>query len=467
MDINAEAENKKLQGDIITRDLLTNSSSQPIYLTSIETFGGELFSQDFFNKLLNPLIQTSDLTFKQLIERINLSYNQLKSIGIFESMRFNLEHDYTADTPSIKNYNTDNFISTKLKILLKPTNLNIGEFLVNLNNENPLNLSLTYLNKNFNGNGEAFNALVDYIPYSPYQHLKTKFHLVTNLANPNFKWLFKFDNIQMNHQAWQKSSEKAFGGLMGIKYCYLNNLEILLGVSLMKRSLYDINDAALDDVKWFGGDYIKSSVVNQLTYKSLSYLNPRNKNFPISGYNFSIANQINSNQENFHTKEIKQQGNFFIKTTVNSTFYQSMLSNYVTLKVSQNLGIIYNPANLPIHTSERFYLGGYDSFKGYLKNSINPNGANQFFKVDCYLYSKVPRFIYSPPSPEENPLRIYSNFLVGSVSNHTFNANNVATSVGFGLKYFNNVANFDIGYYFGGNGDSLQFSFSIGGSNRI
>ena len=58
---------------------------------------------------------------------------------------------------------------------------------------------------------------------------------------------------------------------------------------------------------------------------------------------------------------------------------------------------------------------------------------------------------------------------------------NGAISYGFGLKYFNNWANFDIGYFFSkrlafnndtnsvntaGIKDGLHFSISIGGSNN-
>lgn len=79
---------------------------------------------------------------------------------------------------------------------------------------------------------------------------------------------------------------------------------------------------------------------------------------------------------------------------------------------------------------------------------------------------------------ELNPLRLYATALVGNcIPTHKqnfWNDANPAVSYGFGLKYFNRWANFDLGYYvsqkvgvdnFGGVKNGLQFSISIGASD--
>ena len=40
---------------LIAQDILTSSSSQPIYLSSVEVIGGETFSSDFFQEVIGPI----------------------------------------------------------------------------------------------------------------------------------------------------------------------------------------------------------------------------------------------------------------------------------------------------------------------------------------------------------------------------------------------------------------------------
>lgn len=487
-----------LQTKLVAQDILTKSSSQPIYLSSIEVTGGETFSNDFFLKLLAPLTETSDYTFGKLVKNVEKSYTRLKDTSVFNDIKVSLSTDYALAFPlDVKNYNIDKTIPTKIKFDVIANNLNIGEYGLNLNNDTPLNVTLNYLNNNFNSNAELINMGVDYNPYKPNQHLITNGKLITNLNNPRFKFLIDLFNLNQNNQIWQQSSEKSIGGLIGLQYNNNSNMNFLTGLSIIKRTLHDINDTAIDDLKNFAGEYLKSSIVNQLNYRNakFQYLNNITKTFPINGININIANEISSNQESINPSN----SNMFIKSVISSDFFKSFWNNNITFKISNDVGLIHDAkdffndaadtsedvrSSTPIHTSDRFYLGGSDSFRGFSKNSVNFNGGNQLFKLDTQMLIKLPPFLYTPHTPlknledgygyEPNPLRLYTNGIIGNVSNDLLNDKSYCSSLGFGIKYFNNWANFDLGYYVSkrfnnetsGIKDGFQFAFSIGGSNR-
>ncbi|EGV63290.1 hypothetical protein CANTEDRAFT_106260 [Yamadazyma tenuis ATCC 10573] len=471
-----------LQTKIIAQDILDKSSSQPIYLSSVEVVGGETFSNVFFKKLLSPLLETSDYTFGKLVSNVEASYNKLKDTEVFTDIGVSFSTDFTSGIPSnVKNYNskTDKPIPTKVKFDVKSINLNIGEYFLNLDNDTPLNVNLHYLNNNFNSNAELINVGVDYNPYKPNQHLVTNGKLISNLTNPRFKFVIDLFNTNQNNKIWQKSSENSLGGVIGLQYNNTSrNLHFLTGLSILKRKLHDMDDSTIDDVKLFAGDNIKSSIINELSYSNLSFLNSATNNFPVNGFNFLLSNELSSNQQ---LNDPSSDSGYFCKSSFTSNIFKTFANNYLTLKISNSFGSIYNPLLeelSPVHVSDRFYLGGSKSFKGYSKNSINANGGNQFYKLDSSLFLKLPHFLYSPKhnqNNEANPLRLYVNGIAGNVSDNLLDDSSLSTSVGFGLKYFNNWAHFDLGYYLSkkinnvdqlGVKDGLQFSLSVGGSNR-
>lgn len=471
---------------LIAQDILTSSSSQPVYLSSVEVIGGETFSSDFFKKLLGPLVGTSDYTLSQLVENITVSRDRLVKADVFKSIGVSLHSDYSASIPQVLKYNKDQLIPTKVIFDVEASNLNAGDGFLNLNNDDNLNVNLNYLNNNFNENAESVNFGVNYNPYKPNQHLIANAKFLANLNDPSLKFLFDLSNTHQNNQAWQQASEKTTGGLIGLQYTNkLKNLYILTGLSLAKRTIHDIRDGAPDELKYFSGDYLKSSIVNQLVYSNVSFLNSITKNFPINGYNVTISNEISSNQEQDNIDN--QTG--FGKSTISTNLFASFANNNITAHLFNDIGGIYSPSSNPIHVSDRFYLGGFHSLRGFSKNSINTSGASQFFRLGLTLYAKVPSFIYSShknaaaniPSLEDgigyeaNPLRLYTTGSIGNVSNNILQDKNVASSIGCGFRYINHWANFDIGYYLAqrhnsdssiGIKDGFQFSVSIGGSNR-
>jgi hypothetical protein len=476
--------NPDLATKLATEGLLSKSGSRPIYLSSIEVNGGETFSTEFFNKLLRPLMSNGDYTLHQLIAAVESSRENLAKTNVFNRVNARLHSDFTAVIPSsIKNYNKERSIATKVIFDLSSVKLNIGEGFLNFNNEESVNIDLNYLNNNFNNNAELVNFGVNYNPYKPNDHLYTNGRFLASLNNPSFKFLFDVFHSHQNNEVWQQSSEGSTGGIIGVQYNKSKDLNILTGLSLVKRTIHNIDDAADDQLRFYAGDFLKSSIIHQVSYaRDVKYLNHLTKNFVTDGNRVNISSEIASNQE----QDNIDNSSVFFKSTVSLNSFKSFFNNYITSHLSADFGGIYTTnEKSSVHVSDKFYLGGINSFRGFSKNGVHENGGLQFYKLSGTIYSKVPSFLYAPLAPthtndvayEANPLRLYTQGTIGNVSNNLLQELSIPASVGFGIRYFNHWANFDVGYFVSkrlgddnnifGIKDGLQFSVSIGGTNRL
>lgn len=486
-----------LQSKIVTQDLLERSASQPIYLSSIEVVGGETFSNSFFKKLLSPLTDNSDYTLGQLLKQVELSHNRLMKTDVFQKVDVSFHSDYVKQLPKVESYNREPSIPTKVVFDLSTLSLNVGEGFLNLNSDDILSVNLNYLNNNFLQNAEIVNLGVNYNPYKPNQHLISNGKVSINLPNPSFKLISDFHNTNSNNQVWQQLSEHTSGLFSGLMYTSESKkLQTMLGLGVAKRTLHDIDDAASDDLKFFGGEFLKKSIVHQIRYKDLKFLNEITNNFPINGFTLDILNEVSTNdaQGPVTGSSVSSTSEPFLKSGLSTNIFKSFFNNKITTHLSFDLGGIFaksaSASSTSVHTSDRFYLGGFNSFRGFTKNSLNQEGGYQFYKLSATVYSQLPTFLYKPHHLirledghgfEANPLRLYATGNVGSVTSDGLKLNaygdaNVATSAGFGLRYFNNWANFDVGYFVAnrlndssvaGIKDGFQFSVSIGGSNRV
>ncbi|KAI5967974.1 hypothetical protein CANMA_002742 [Candida margitis] len=476
--------NPDLKTRLIEQDVLQESQLQPIFLTRVEVNGGEDFSYQFFNKLLSPLLTTGDYTLAQLTYKINESFQHLKDTGVFKNVGVVLEPDYYSNVPAqITSFNREKSIPTRVIFDVSNVNLNINETFLNFNNEEFINLKLNHVDNNFNENAELVSVGVDYNPYKPYDYLLTNLKFTSGLKDPRFKFLIDVGYNTRDDLGWQNFQHNQLGGKIGLLYKTQREFDIFTGFQLFKRNLFNIEDGADDNLKFFGGDFLKLSVLNKFKYERIQYLNHATKNFPTNGGNVHVRSELTSVQEQNNASNRGE----FIKSQIGFDLYKSLFDNYITTKVQGELGGIFNfNTKFPIHPLDKFYLGGYNSFTGFKKNSIEQQGGLQFYKLQATIFTKIPYFLYSPKLNRENsellvesnPLRLYGTALVGNciaTSNKNFWQNeNPAVSYGFGLKYFNRWANFDIGYFvsqklgvdnFGGVKNGLQFSISIGASD--
>ncbi|KAG5418602.1 hypothetical protein I9W82_004130 [Candida metapsilosis] len=477
--------NPDLRTKLIEQDVLQESKLQPIYLTRVEVNGGEDFSYQFFNKLLSPLLVTGDYTLGQLTSKINQSYHHIKDTGVFDDVHVVLEPDYYSNIPAnITSFNSEKSLPTKVVFDVSNVNLNINQTFFNFNNEEYINLKLNHIDNNFNENAESVAVGVDYTPYKPYDHLLTNLKFVSGLKDPKFKFLIDVGYHTRDDLGWQNFfKQNQLGGKIGLRYRTERDFDSFTGFQLLKRNLFDIDDGAHDELKFFSGDFLKLSVLNKFKYEHIGYLDYATKDFPIKGGKVIGETELSSVQEQNNASNRGE----FVKSQVSFDLYKSLFDNYITTKLQGELGGIFTfNSKFPIHPLDKFYLGGYNSFAGFKKNSIEQQGGLQFYKLQATIFTKIPHFLYSPKLNSENsqmlvesnPLRLYATGIIGNcipVQNKMFwNDVNPAVSYGFGLKYFNRWVNLDIGYYFSqkvgvqhfdGVKNGLHFSISIGASD--
>lgn len=465
-------QNHDLQTEIFKQDALQLSTSHPVYLTKVEVNGGDHFTREFFSKLLTPLVENSDYTFAQLLQKTDESYSNLQKTLVFKSISPSFHVDYLHLAPERPSFNNEKPIMTKVIFDLELDEVSAGEASLGFNSEDNLVVDLGYVNNNFNHNAELVNIGVNYRPYKPSEHLVSTMRVVSNLRNPTFKFILDLYNSHDNNQVWQQNSSKATGGVIGVSFLNLaKTLSVFNGLALTKRTIYDIDDGAHDSLKVFGGDYLKSSIVSRLAYSNVSHLGTT-RAFPASGVSATLSNEICSDQE----QEVASNNlTAFVKTALTLDLYKSFWNNAFTAHLFNAAGAIYTTTSggTGVHLADRFYLGGFNSFKGFARNSVNDHGGLQFYKAGLTIFSCLPRF--GPRKTQEaNPLRLYATGSVGSVGDNVIKDDGVA-SAGVGIKFFNKWAHFDAGYYVSqrlntsntyGIRDGFQLEISVGGTTR-
>lgn len=454
---------KDLQTQILKQDALENASSQPIFLTQIEVNGADNFSKDFFAKLFFPLVENSDYTLQQLLEKVDLAYDNLQKTRVFKDVQPSLHVDYFRRLPDKTSFNKDKPIMTRVVYDVEPNEISEGDVALAFNTEDNLELKLGYANNNFNHNAESAEFRVRYRPYKPSEHLASGVRVESNLRNPAFKFVLDLQNLHSNNQVWQQNSVKATTGSIGVEYLSSDNRLLMFhGLALAKRTIYDVQDGAPDALKVFAGDFLKSSVVSRLRYQNVTRLGT----FPTEGLEASFRNEISSDQE--------QQAyslSLFLRANGTLNMYKSFFNNTITAHIFKEGGSIIGAE--PVHLSDRFYLGGFESFRGFARHSVNEHGGLQYYKVGASLFTKLPKF--GPRVKDENsPLRLYATGMIGNVGANILQEKGVV-STGLGLRYFNKWVNLDAGYYKSqrlgsdstyGVRDGFLMEISLGGVSR-
>lgn len=467
--------------EIFKQDALKDSETLPVYLSAVEVTGGDDFSRQFFAKLLSPLVDHSDYTLSQLVERIGQGYDNLEKTNVFSSIKPSVHVDYLHGIPKesqIRNYNNEKGIVTKVIYDLVPSAANGGNVSLGFNSQDNLVVNAGYLNNNSNHNAETVDFGVNYRPYKPSEHLVATMRFISNLRDPAFRFVADLYNSHDNNQSWQYNSSKATGGVLGVSYSNsTKTFSLFNGFALTKRSLYDIVAPQFPAAQPFEGDFLKSSFVSSLAYSNIPYSNNFKKALASDGVSALLKNEVSSDQRQDLSN---QKSSFFVKSSVCLNLFKSFFNSAVTAHVFKEAGNIYASASNPqqVHLADRFYLGGIDSFKGFARNSLNNEGGLQYYKAGFTLYSKLPYFLHPIKATNEaNPLRLYATSFLGDVGDNVFaRRSGMACSAGVGLKYFNEWVNLNAGYFVSqrlgtsdatGVRDGFQLEVSLGGSNRF
>lgn len=427
---------------LLTDDLLERSGSQPIYLSQVEVNGGQTFSNDFFKKLFQPMLSTSDYTLKQLVEATESVDRKLKSTNVFKLVDVSVHLALVNHPITGTNYNKDKPLVTKVLIDLVPVTLNIAQAFLNYNDEDYLNVRLNYLNNNFNNNGEAVRCGVNYNPYKPNDGLSTSLQLLLSLADPLFKLFVDLVHRQEN-QEWQGNALNATGGKIGLLYAK-DRLITTTGFGLFKKA----TDTSV----------LNSSIFNKIQWGNVDRLNAV---FPTNGATVEVDSELTSSDTDVS----------FAKSDVAINLYKSFFSNFLTFQNSLRVGNI-TAFSGAVHSTDKFYLGGAHSFRGFTKNALDVNGGLQYAKLSSTVFSKL-GWLRSADDARD-PLRLYGTLNVGNVSDNLAKSyGQSAVSTGLGLRYCGEWATFDLGWYaaqrIGGSVEGVKngfdMSLSVGASN--
>lgn len=460
--------NEHLATQILKQDALSSSGSQPVYLTKVEVNGADSFSREFFGKLLAPLVEESDYTLKQLVQRTEDCFGNLQKALVFRSVAPSVHVDYMHLVPDLKSYNKDKPIPTRVVFDLEAGDLSSGDATLGFNTQDNLVVDLGYTNNNFNHNGELVKIGVNYRPYKPAEHLVSTMRLVLGLRNPAYKFLVDLYSSQDNNQQWQQSLSKATGGVLGVSFLNTaKTVSVFGGLALTKRTVYDVQDDLLEHA----GDFLKSSALARLSFSNVGYLGQL---FPANGVTATVSSEISSDQEQEPTSTRQA---FFAKTAGKLDLYKSFLRNRFTAHLFSEAGAIYASAgnSFGVHLCDRFYLGGIGSLPGFARNSVNTSGGTQYYKAGMSLFTRIPSFVHEKPTNETSPLRLYATGAVGNVGDNLL-AESGACSAGVGLRYFNEWVSLDAGYFVAqrlqsssvaGIRDGFQLELSLGGTTRV
>lgn len=451
-----------LATQILRQGALGGTGTQPVALTQIEVNGGDSFSREFFAKLLAPLADQSDYTLAQLMHQTEHSCDNIRKTLVFRRIRPSFHVDYLHAVPDVKTYNKDKAIPTRVVFDLEAGELSSAQAALGFNTQDNLVVDLGYANHNFNHNAELVKIGVNYRPYKPSEQLVSTMRLVLNLRNPAYKFVVDLNSAHRNNQLWQQNLTKTSGGAIGVAFANAaNTLLVFSGLALAKRLVYD------DPESEFGGDFLKSSIVNRVAYSSVRHLG--NAAFPRSGVAAAFANEISSDQEQEHTSDKLA---FFVKSTGKVDLYHSCGANTFTAHVFGEAGAIYaaKSNSFGLHLTDRFYLGGVNSLSGFARNCVNPAGGAQFYKAGVALYSRIPSFVHLAAA-EKSPLRLYATSVVANVGDNVL-ADRGVTSAGVGIRYFNEWVKLDAGYFVAlrhdsgraGIRDGFQLELSLGGT---
>ncbi|ODV84553.1 hypothetical protein CANARDRAFT_200903 [[Candida] arabinofermentans NRRL YB-2248] len=419
----------------ITNDaIFDNNKTKPINLTKVEVFGGDEFSNNFFKKLLSPLLTSADMTMAQLINGCNQSVSALTYTNCFDKITLDIQ-DSSSENESLKSIIDSKPIDLKAVFNLsqsKQKNLVIGSI-----HENQGNLSnLKYVNNNTFGNAELFKFQINLTPPStgiktPLKNLKIQYK--APMVDTSLKLYAEGDLLSTKNSIYQSVQQSMTSGSIGLEKtkmgfnCGGNGVLVNFAeLNLSKRTTLQVIDSANDEIKTFAGDHTKLGLKLGTSLNTIQYLQKSKGKIGLNGYKLEFINEFaglpNSNNSNLDEK--------FIKSEFNTKLIKSALNNGLTLDFSFGFGILktLNSSSLnskaAVHYQDKFYLNipGYSTIEPKVVSSgaagektiSGKIGGLGFLNYDLKLMS---RLLFVDPV---NPLRLYVGLKGGELSTDGF-----------------------------------------------
>lgn len=454
--------------------VLNSQLTRPLAITKLEFVGGD-FNDKYYENLVKSILPQGAAD-KDAIFSLKLFNDELLSIekslsntGLFSNISIDLDVDEAAVLPTlIKGESTLSTGLIPVKAKFNLTQLPLFKYSSYSSAlDDGSSVGFRYLNPNFLRNSSCllFDTNFHYDIFS--NELNHKLYNLSILlplpSRSNAKVIFNPTLATVDATKWASHQQVATGAFLGLqqsKVCScLNALSIVTGgVSFTDRKLTSIADSASDLIKVSSGDDLKFAA--QLNYRldSQTYQDK----FVKSGTSISLTNEYAAfNNVSAFTEASKTKKNVsflnFTKTVFDFSTTGSFLSDIFTTQLHFQAGHIVDLSKGKLHLTDKFFLGGDASLKGFQLNSVGAKDGNDYiggtsvWKLNLGLYSRLPNV------PASSPLRLYSFFNVGDNYNFKSSAEaknlvlsgdilNSASAVGTGIIYKANNATLDLSY---------------------
>nr|CAG8440604.1 12075_t:CDS:10 [Entrophospora candida]CAG8585733.1 6589_t:CDS:10 [Entrophospora candida] len=421
MDINEnlEAQLKKEEaiGNLIKLDF-------PLYVNSIKLDGVKKTRRNFLEQIFNPILKAR--TLGSIIDEIQISIDKLYRLDIFENF------DILLDTSNNQLTQIDVIdvllsVEEKKRFFMK-TGTEIG------NDSGSANLSLNV--RNLFGGAETLEA---YMATSTQTSRIFQFCLATPInGNPDSKIdisafrMTKSNQLYSSHDEILKGSALRWRGISKLGFHELN-------YGLIWRQICNINNDATLSIRESAGHSLKSSISHTFIYDKRDDII-----LPSSGYYFKLFQEVAGfgGDVNFIKNEIENQINY-------------PLGEGFIFSASLRNGILY-PLKDKSNISDRFFLGGAQSVRGFKLNGLGPReDKKDSLGGDIYLAGGISLFTPLPKLkkyPVKGHLFINGGSLIEFDSRRNFlnNFKNLtktpSISAGIGIAYKSSILRFEINF---------------------
>ncbi|GMG20023.1 unnamed protein product [Ambrosiozyma monospora] len=352
-------------------EVLENSNSQPVNLTKIEVIGGEPFTDNFFNKLLSPLLSTSDLTISQLINRTNSTLSNLDHSDVFDDVEVTVGQD--SQSKQVRTVLDAKALNLYTRFQLTPKRLNnfsIGSTTKEYGNF----LHLDYSNLNTFGNSEFFRLYAVLNPITDHQKRLMGLDFRAPCADPTLKLTANVLASRSSITKFQSKEQDEIHGKFGVQKEHVfakcgSKSTLTAAISLTNRSTLQVADSAHDEIKTYSGNHFKEALHLDWNLTNLQYLPSSKRAFPLNGFNINVKNEY-SGLTNSNPKTNDNYYKFEGAASIAKSFLNNNFTITSTLKAGQLLNLS-NKSNT-IHFQDKFYL----PLSGFHTLGLNSNLCN-------------------------------------------------------------------------------------------
>ncbi|CAG8595900.1 745_t:CDS:10 [Paraglomus occultum] len=348
-------------------DLVNDSSGEPFYIQSCRIFGAKKTRQSLFKAVISPTFEAR--TFGELIDEVRIAADKLNRLDIFKYV------DVLLDTCE-DGFAPPEALDMVIAVEEKPrywirTGTEIG------NDAGSANISLNI--RNVFGGAETLEAFMSANTQTSHVF---EFCLAKPInGNPDYKIDASAFSLTKNNQIYSSHDEILRGAALRWRgRSRLGLHELSYGITW--RQVSNIAQNATLSIRESAGHSLKSSITNTFTRDARDDVM-----LPSKGYYLKLAQEFAGigGDVDFFKHELESQVNFH-------------LGKGFILSASLRNGLLYPLDGQRSKISDRFFLGGAQSIRGFKLNGIGPRedkkdslGGDLYVAGGASLFTPLPR----------------------------------------------------------------------------